>query len=264
MNAQYVSTLRPGLLVSLKTGLSGNVSYSTKDLPLDTEDDGAARAKWETLRTIENPAEHEAAVKVRGKARSLITAVCSPSSFGLLCPEQDSDKLNAAMREARALIDEFNQTARVTQVTIAVLVGRIASDDVEAVRAINTEIRDLLTAMEQGLQRLDVEAVREAANKARAMAFMLSPEAEKRTRDAIAAARSVARRMVSAGETAAAELDEAVLEKIRQSRAAFIDLEEGDEIAAPVEQGRAIDLEVEDTCPPATPAAFAPSAIEFE
>jgi hypothetical protein len=255
-----ISTLRPGLLVSLHTALHGNVAYKTREIEADhVTDDGSRRAEWQTQRIIESPREHEEAVKVRSKARSLITAVCSPSSFGLLCPESDREKLTAAIAEAREAIDDFNMRAQITQASFSILIGRIAADDVEAVRAINGEIRELMTAMESGLRGLDVEAVREAANKAKALSSMLSPEASERAEKAIAVARSAARRIVKAGEAAAIEIDEATLRTIRQSRAAFLDLEDGAEVQEPTLAGRAVDFEMMEAPPPAAPAVPVPS-----
>jgi len=39
-----------------------------------------------------DPAEHETAIKARGKARSVITGVCNASNFGLLCPTAEARK----------------------------------------------------------------------------------------------------------------------------------------------------------------------------
>ena len=239
-----ISTLRPGLLVSLSVRTSGNVQYSRRDIEADhIEDDGTLRAKWETDRIIENPEEHDRANKVRSKARSLVTSVCSPSNFGLLCPERDREKLTDAMAAAREIVDEFNRSASITQVSVFLIVGRVAADDVEAVRAINGEIRDLLTMMERGLEKLDVAMVRDAANRARALSAMLSPEAAEKAKRAIEIARSAARKIVKAGESAAQEIDEAALRAIRQSRTAFLDLDEQAEVQTPSVTGRAIDLE---------------------
>lgn len=256
MNAMAISTLRPGLLVSLKTTLSGNVHYSAKDIETDHLDaDGARRAVWETTRVVDDPTEHEAGVKARSKARSLITGVCAHSTFGLLCPESDADKLRAAITEARAEADAFNAEASLTTLAVNVIVGRIAADDVEAVRAINSEIRDLMYDMERGLRSMDVQTIREAANKARALSTMLSPVAAERARKAIDAARAAARQIVKAGEEAAQEVDQAVLDTIRNSRLAFLDLDEADEIQAPEAASRGLDLEME----VAAPAPAAPS-----
>lgn len=262
-----ITTLRPGLLVSLHTSMRGNVSYTSREIEADhiNQDDGTRRAAWETQRVIELPKEHEAGIKARSKARSLITAVCSPSSFGLLCPEIDREKLNAAVTEAREVADDFNRSANITRVFVYVIIGRVAADDVEAIRAINGEVRDLMSAMERGLQNLDVQAVRDAANKAKSLSAMLSPEASERAEKAIAVARSAARRIVKAGEAAAVEIDEATLRTIRQSRAAFLDLDDAGEVQEPTVTGRAIDLDIEDTLPPPVVAAsgVATPAIEF-
>lgn len=261
-----VTTLRPGLLVSLKTSLRGNVSYTKMDIEADhITDDGTRQAAWETKRVIEHPREHEDATKIRSKARSLITSVCSPSSFGLLCPERDRERLNAAVDEARALADAFNRTANVTRIAVYVIIGRVAADDVEAIRAINGEVRDLLTAMEDGLKKLDVGSVREAADKAKAISSMLSPEANERVEFAIKTARSMARRIVKAGEVAAVEIDETVLRTIRYARVAFLDMDDAGEVQEPTVTGRAIDLDMEDAPIPPVAAATGVStpAIEF-
>lgn len=241
------SVLRPGLLVSLKTSVVGNVSYKTRDLePEHMAEDGTRRALWETEKRVEDPAEHEEALKVRSKARSLISAVCSASSFGLLCPEADRDLLSEAVAEAHAIANEFNRNATLTRVQVLVIAGRIAPDDVEAVKAINSEVRDLLTAMEGGLQRLDVKVIREAADKAKQIGTMLSPDAAARIQVAIDTARSAARKIVKAGEEGAAEIDRRALRAITEARTAFLDLDEAAEINTPSAVGRGVDLEVLD------------------
>ena len=238
-----VSTLRPGLLVSLSTTIKGNVTYKVKEIEPDhIAWDGTRRAAWETNKLVENPAEHDEAVKLRGKARSLVTAICSASSFGLLCPESERERLDRAVREAQEIANEFNSRASVTRMAVHIIVGRVAADDVEAVRAINSEVRDLMERMEAGLIALDVQAVRDAANRARDLAAMLTPEAASKAQAAIDAARQAARRIVKAGEAAAIEIDQATLRVIRGGRAAFLDLDEAGEIAAPVVTGRAVDL----------------------
>ena len=132
----------------------------------------------------------------------------------------------------------------------------------EAVRAINAEVRGLLEDMEAGLRKLDVEGVREAANKARALTAMLSPLAAERAQAAIDQVRKAARQIVKAGETAAYEIDQATLRTLQQSRAAFLDLEDAQDMAEPEVTGRAIDLEIEPIPEQAPPAVTVP-AIEL-
>jgi hypothetical protein len=242
-----VSTLKPGLLVSLRTSLAGNIRYRAQEIEADHIDPttGARRAKWETERVITDPEEHELAVKARGKARSLITGVCAQSAFGLLCPVDAEDKLEQAMREARDVAEAFNVRASLTRISVNVIVGRIAADDVEAVRAINSEVRELLERMERGVRNLDVEAIRDSANKAKALVSMLSPTASQRAEEAIKAARSVARRIVKAGETAAVEVDAIAIETVRNSRLAFLDLDDAAEIQAPMATAAALDFAAE-------------------
>lgn len=237
------STLRPGLLVSLKTHLNGNVSYQKRIIEAShIVKGGLEKARWETERTVSDPKELEAAKQARSKAAQLIRSVCAHSAFGLLCPDNAEDDLEAAIAAARQVAEDFNATARLSRVSVYVITGRIAPDDVEAVRAINSEVRDLLEDMKQGIKNLDVKAIREAANKARNLGAMLTPEAEARIKIAIEAARKSARQIAKAGEQAAQEVDRFAIRKITEQRTAFLDLDDAKEIARPVAEARALDF----------------------
>jgi hypothetical protein len=253
------STLRPGLLVALSTTITGNVSYRRREIAPDhITDQGTKEASWQTDRTIFDPVEDERARVVRSKARSIITAVCSRSAFGMLCPEDNARNLEAAIGEARALADDFNASASLSRVGVYVLTGRIAPDDVEAVKAINSEIRDLIDAMADGVARLDVDAVRDAANKARQVSGMLTEGARERVAVAIKTARDAARKIVSAGEQAAQEIDKQAIRKIAEARTAFLDIEDTPaDVAAPSVESRAIDLDPD--YPEMGAAPFTPS-----
>jgi len=262
------TTIRPGLLVSLKTEISGNVRYykQTIEAPHLTEE-GTEEARWETLRAIIDPTEWERAKTTRNKARSMIAGVCiSASNFGLLCPKEKADELKAVTAEARRMAEEFNRSAKVSRISIYVLTGEIAQNDVEAVSAINSDIRKLLDEMTVGLANLDVKAVREAANKARAMGAMLSQDAQGKVSEAVEFARSAARKIVrtmkDSGEQAAVEIDRVAIRMITEARTAFLDLDvESGEIAAPEAETRDLDLGSDE---PEAVEIAAPKAVAFE
>jgi hypothetical protein len=237
------TTLRPGLLVGLQTSIRGNVSYVKRDIVTGhIVENGEHVAKWETERTISDPAEYARATKVRSDARGLIVKVCVPTAFGPICPEADAADLDAAIVKARKLCDEFNRTAEVTRVKFYIMTGRVASDDLEAVKAINGEVRDLLADMTDGVKNLDAKVIREAAAKAKSIGAMLTPDAQARVEVAIKAAREQATKIVAAGEGAAAEIDRRVIRVLTEARTAFLDLDGADEIARPAAEGRALDL----------------------
>src|SRR6266576_4051454 len=122
-----ISTLRPGLLVSLKTSIRGNVSYVKRDLEADHfVDETTRKAKWETERTVADAQEHEQARKVCAEARWAIARVCASTAFGCLCPESRADELSDSIKSARAHIDAFNATARITKLELYVITGRVA------------------------------------------------------------------------------------------------------------------------------------------
>jgi oligoendopeptidase F len=240
-----LTTLRPGLLVSLKTSVIGNIDYERRTLDADhTTADGGLQARWETTRTIADPTEHAEAQKVRSEAGHIIRKICTQSAFGLLCPEDKANALEQAIADAHALTDEFNAKAALTRVRVYVIAGRVAANDVEAVKAINSEIRDLMTEMENGLANLDVKTVRAAASKAREMGQMLSSEASARVQLAVDLARQSAKQIVKAGEQAAQEIDRQTIKRIAEQRTAFLDLDgPAPEISGGVtEPGRAVDF----------------------
>lgn len=253
------STLRPGLLVSLKTSVVGNVRYNKKVLEDDHKiEDGALAARWETERLIMDPEEHEAGKKARSKARAMITGVCSYSAFGLLCPENAAFELENAIAQARAVADEFNANAKLSRINFYIMTGRIAPDDVEAVRAINSEVRDLLADMETGVRNLNVKTIREAANKAKSIGQMLSPDAAARIQMAIDAARKTAREIVQAGEQAAVEVDRRTLRMLDEARTAFLDIGPGADVASPDAEARCMDMDPGASLvePPTEPASL--------
>lgn len=242
----YTSTLRPGLLVSVKTSIRGNCNYVTTTLEAEHLVGDMKRARWETEKTVLDAAEHERALKVRSLARSAIQTVCAHSDFGLICPEDRADRLRAAVAKARDICAEFNATANVTQVRFNVLVGKVSADDVEAVKAINGEIRDLMDAMANGLKRLDVEAVRAAAIKAKSVGKVLEANAQERVAKAIEVARAAAKDIVKAGETGSAEIDQIAIQRLTEARTAFLDVDlEGDTQAPAPAAPVAVDFDPE-------------------
>lgn len=247
------SPLRPGLLVALRTTVSGNVKYTKEVIEAEAAaSDGTVRSKWETERVVSNAAELEEATKIRNRARTLITSICAQSDFGLLCPEDKKDNLDQAIGEARALANEFNDRASITRISVNVLAGRVAPDDAEAVRAINSEVTGLLSTMETGLRNLDVKAVREAADRAKSLGSMLSPSAQDRLKDVIDTVRKSAREIIKAGEVGSKEIDLLSIQKIMAARTEFLDVDHALEMEAPEAEGRSLDLApvtVDDTVP---------------
>jgi hypothetical protein len=202
------------------------VKYQRVDLE-HKADESQDIARWETTRVIDDPAEHERATKARNKASAAIRRVCSVTSFGLLCPLSQEGALDAAIVEARGIVDEFNRSASWTRIAIFALKGRIAGTDEEAARAITQEMASLVQAMNEGIDKLDPEAIREAATKAREMAMMLGDAEEAKAADAIDAARKAARlitKRVKEGEDKAIILADIQRGALEKARIAFLDM----------------------------------------
>lgn len=226
--------IKPGILVSLKSTVTGGVQYLRRDLDADgVKADGQKVERWETTKVVDDIAEHQKATTVRNAALALIRKQCSPTAFGLLCPEGNEEGLDQAVRQARAMVDAHNDEASSTRVHVYALKGRIASTDEEAARAIGSEVRAMIEEMNRGIDKLDPKAIRAAADRARDMEAMLAPEQAEKVNAAIEQARKAARQIVKRvekdAEPAAKVLDDIARGAIEKARLAFLDFEDTSE-----------------------------------
>lgn len=250
------TTIRPGLLVSLKTRVTGGVEYRREDLDAPQAPDGADAKRWETTRIVEDPSEFEAAQQRRTRCQGLIRQACIRSDFGLLCPSTNEAKLAENVADALRLAREWNETAKRSKVEVYVVTGRIADNDQQAARAIAAEVRGLLEGMQQGIVNGDPEAIRQMATRARQLGGMLDDEGAAKVKAAIADARAAAKAIVTrvqnGGELVAKVVEELKLEDLKKARFAFLDLEQRDETggeALPaVNQARAAAIDLDGAC----------------
>ena len=246
MSNEKAATIRPGLLVVVKSTVFGGVTYQRTDLDAEgmPVEEGGAVARWETTRIIEDKDEHDRAVKARSQAVSLIRKQCQETTFGMLCPEANEGALDVAIAAARAVVDAHNATAANTKISIHTLKGRVASNDAEAARAITAEIGALVVQMDQGIAKLDAKAIRAAADRAREMSAMLDDSVKGKIDAAIEqarkAARTIVKRIEKDGEDKAIVMMDIQRGQIESARIAFLDMS-GD--AAPVEALPAVNAQ---------------------
>jgi len=233
MDETKTTKIRPGLLVGLTSRVEGGVAYQRENLDptsAQVEGDGKTVEKWTTTKIVEDAAEHERAAKVVGKARGLITRLCSKTPFGLLCPKEREAELDTAVAEARRLVREYNASATFTHARIYSIKGSIASSDEESARAIGEEVAQLVAAMNAGIDRLDPDAIRKAADNAKQLQEMLGPDQAETIKDAISqarkAARAIVKRVQNEGESAAIVLKDLQRGSLEKARIAFLDLSE--------------------------------------
>lgn len=268
MSALRPSTIRPGLLVSFTTRVSGGVRYDKTEIEREhAVGERATVARWETTRHILDAEEYERAQKTRNMIRSSIRGTCCDSTFGLLCPLGGEAALLEALAAGQRMANDHNAAARHSRIELYYITGRISDSDVEAVRAISAEVRTLLGDMDRGIKEADPEAIRAAANKARQVSGMLSDDVQVKVGKAIEQVRSVATALVKAakaGETAASVTADLKLDKLEAARFAVLDMTGGAqdvaEVAAPA--APAIDLMPDEPAP--APIIDAPAAPAIE
>lgn len=251
-NPNQISTIKPGILVSIHATITGGRTYETR--PIEEYRAGTAEVtRWETARRVDDTDEWSRAEATRAAARAAIVRACLVTDFGALCPIDNEADLWPAIEQARKIAADFNATARFSQVRIRALPARIAPDDAAAARAITGEMAALILRMESAIAALDIEAVRDAANRARRLAQMLDPAIAAKAGEAVEAARKIARDLVrraqKGAESATSVLASLTWETstIANSRCAFLDMEtaaaSADQAAVlPATDPRAVEL----------------------
>lgn len=220
-------TLRPGIMLGLKTSVRGGVTYKRVDLD---SDDGSE--KWETTKRVQDPTTLKAASKLRARCRQRIEQVCAKTSFALLCANENETKLDAVLDDVRAKVRDWNAANPVTRVNVWCVKARIAESDAQAARGIASDLTDLLDAMNKSISDLDPDAIRASARQARAMLSILSEQKQALANQAIEAARdaasAIAKRVIKKGEDAATVLQSLDTQAISAARVAFLDIEEAE------------------------------------
>jgi hypothetical protein len=175
------------LLVALKTSVQGSISYERNVLE-QTE----KLLHTETKRRMANPKEHAEAIRIRARVRSLVRSVCATTAFGFFCLLDKQGELDGVVAQAEALVEAFNEKATHTSIWFGIMRGKVLANDLEAVRGINNEVRELLNQMSIGIKSSDAEEIRDAADRAKQVASVLATEAQQLVEEAIEAARKAA------------------------------------------------------------------------
>jgi hypothetical protein len=247
-------------MVRLTSKVKGNRRLRKETFePLQENEDGSAAEAELQRRNWINRAEHQEAEKVRGRCRRIIEAVCIPTDFGLLCPEDRKEELEAAEARAQAVAAEFNATSTVTQVIIKCRPGQIAVSNQKAARVLNAEMAGYMAEMQEGIRSRDAAKTREAANKAKKVARMFEAPKQEQVDSAAAKARAEANKIAKDGTKAAEAIDEQVLEELERQKVAFLDLSAAaGDIETPAPQASALDIgdddDDDDDGPPPPPA----------
>lgn len=245
--------IRPGYLVHLKATISGGVSYNAVELEHETEGN-EDRRKIMTEVVTSDVVEHKKALEIRSQARSMIERQCIRTNFGPICPPDPESKarLDEAIRQARKLVRDANTGFVFTRVNIYALAGQMASTDAEAIRSIGSEVASLINEMNEAVDKLDPDAMRDAANRANRIVKLLGDDQKAMVDEAIKqvrkAARVVTSRIAKKGEEAAIVARDIQRGAIERARIAFLDMDEDAAAPAPGEelpavQTRAIDMD---------------------
>lgn len=248
------SILAPGYLVALKSSVTGGIEYTREDIKTDVKRNGRVESEWNTKKIIQNQERFAQATKARNDINTAIRSVCARTGFGLLCPIAREEELMTSIALAREIRDAANgEVSPDYEVGFNVIIGRIAETDENAAKAIAAEVRGLIETMESSIKKMDVKAIRDAANEAKQIGMMLAPDAAEKVSKAIEQARKAAREIVKRveknSEDAAAVLNEIRVDSLAAARFAFIDTEIGAVDVAPLPEVTASRFDMDDDAP---------------
>lgn len=254
MEKLKTSILAPGYLVALKSSVTGGIEYTREDIKTDVKRNGRVESEWNTKKIIQDKARFEQATKARNDINTAIRSVCARTGFGLLCPIAREEELMTSIALAREIRDAANgEVSPDYEVGFNVIIGRIAETDENAAKAIAAEVRGLIETMESSIKKMDVKAIRDAANEAKQIGMMLAPDAAEKVSKAIEQARKAAREIVKRveknSEDAAAVLNEIRVDSLAAARFAFIDTEIGAVDVAPLPEVTASRFDMDDDAP---------------
>lgn len=242
--------LKPSFIVGLSSSVRGGIAYNREELENKTEG-GTEISKWNTTRTIDDKEEYEKAIKIRGKACSLIRSLCHHTGHYLFCPLEKEAELDVAIEEAKALVEKTNADLVYSRIDIFPIKLEFVNDEKEVARMMRAEVTELIEEMQKGINSLNATDIRAAANKARELSGALDENQSKVLGEAIAqartAARAIVKRIEKQGEKAEVVLAEIKQNELVKARTAFLDLsaeEEETEALPIVDAGRVAGLDL--------------------
>ncbi len=171
--------IEPCYLVRDRISVDRGVTYHRRDISNEVLEDGSEQATWETDRHYKNRAETKAANAIYMKARNRIRQVCLVTDIGFVCPLWKQSELDLAVAEAKALIDDFNSTAKVCHISFLVVCTRLDNDNTEGVSLIQDTLVRSTELIKTALTNFDPKAAKESLTLTKQMIDVLADPATK-------------------------------------------------------------------------------------
>jgi hypothetical protein len=240
-----LASIKPGVLVLFSVHVhDSGITRDTDDLSADNAStfvpEGATVRVTKTTTVHRDPAEHDRAIKLRGKIEGMIRRHLTINPFLKHCSFDGFDLLLSDLATCQALADEHNASpeTRYTRVVIYFVPAVIGAADAEdqakalevqtrAARQMAEECKRILDDMSRGIDNLDPTAIREARERAQSFSPVLSAEQSTALDSAIETATKAANligKLQRKGEEAADILASVSREAIGRARIAFLDL----------------------------------------
>lgn len=171
--------IRPCILVTDKLTVERGCTYHRYDLQVKEGKGGSEDATWQTDRHYKNREEAKEADRIYAKARHKIRSVCVPTDIGFICSSHNTETLEKAIAEARAMVNDANAGFKHCFIKFKVLRTRIESDNAEGVEVLKDALESSVATIQSSLLSFDVTKARDTINGTKGIVAVLS-DAESR------------------------------------------------------------------------------------
>lgn len=154
--------ITPGIVVALKTRVSGGITYQRFNKQVKQNADGLLVEEYDTVKTTIDPDLFAEATRLRSKCIGLVRAVSCETAFGMLCPASKEGDLDKSIEEAKRIAREFNDRSSTIKITVACLKGRVVDSDQEANDMVAEEMLNIIGELQAKLSAEHIDNLSEA------------------------------------------------------------------------------------------------------
>jgi hypothetical protein len=111
-------SIKPCLKVTIKISVNRAVKYNQTNFSAEENGDGSEDATWTGHRRYKDKNEAKEADRIFSKARQRLLSIGTHTALGFVVPLEDEAKLDAALVDAEAMVDDANQRFRYCHITL--------------------------------------------------------------------------------------------------------------------------------------------------
>ena len=220
-------------------------SDRTEQLKGNTE-----KADWKTHKEVSNVNEQKALNATRIELeRSIVALGTHLNGFGFVVPKAREKELNEVLKEVRRRKDDYNSSAKDTELTTWLSVFQVRSNDESVAAALYSKTADLLEDVAKALKDGNIDELRKALSAMRGLEQILPQERSRKLVSLVDMSRTRAREVVKQVKGLDEKKQAAVARNLMKDlesgvsgvHASFVEVMEELDLTAGVESNRVVE-----------------------